>query len=77
MSKLSLMNADEAGLTKRQLGLFLVGVGAVGIVAILAVDVLDVGRQGGIGPMQTFALVAAAVVAAVGLTLLPLGDAPA
>ena len=71
------MDAEEAGLSKRRLGILLVGVGVLGFAAILAVDVLDVGRQGGIGPMQTFALAGAVVVAAVGLTLIPLGDAPA
>ncbi len=51
------------------------GVGA--LLAILAIDLLDAGRQGGIGPAQQIALGAAALIALVGVTLLPLGEAPA
>ena len=64
-------------LSKRQLGLLLVAAGAAGIVAVLAIDVLDAGREGGIGPTQRLALGGMIVVALVGLTLLPFGDRPA
>ncbi|MCY4147431.1 MAG: hypothetical protein OXE95_03615 [Chloroflexi bacterium] len=71
------MDAESAGITKRQLGMILLVGGIVGFCGILAVDIVDVGREGDIGPAQTVALFAMALAALVGLTLLPLGDAPA
>ena len=71
------MNAQEASLSKRQLGMILLVGGALGFCAILAVDIVDVGREGGIGPAQTVGLLTMALAALVGLSLLPLGDAPA
>lgn len=44
---------------------------------ILAIDLIDVGREGGIGPAQQIALAAALFTSVVGLTLIPLGDRPA
>jgi hypothetical protein len=64
-------------LTKRQLGLLLVIGGMAGFVAILAVDLIDVGREGGIGPAQQIALVLMMAVTLAGLTLIPLKDTPA
>ncbi|HLV35141.1 MAG TPA: hypothetical protein VKY59_08520 [Spirillospora sp.] len=64
-------------LTKRQLGLLLVIGGIAGFVAILAVDLIDVGREGGIGPAQQIALGLMVAVTFVGLTLIPLKDTPA
>lgn len=64
-------------LTKRQLGLLLVLGGMAGFVAILAVDLIDVGREGGIGPAQQIALALMMAVTLAGLTLIPLKDAPA
>lgn len=64
-------------LTKRHLGLLLAIGGAAAAIAILGVDVLDAGREGGIGPAQQIALAASLVTALVGLTLIPLGSAPA
>ena len=64
-------------LRKRHLGLMLLAAGVAGIVAVLAIDVLDAGREGGIGPTQRLALGGMIVVALVGLTLLPFGDRPA
>ena len=55
----------------------LLAAGVAGIVAVLAIDVLDAGREGGIGPTQRLALGGMIVVALVGLTLLPFGDRPA
>ena len=55
----------------------LLAAGVAGIVAVLAIDVLDAGREGGIGPTQGLALGGMIVVALVGLTLLPFGDRPA
>ena len=71
------MSESEAGLTKRQLGIVLAILGAVGFLAILSIDLLDVGRQGGIGPAQSLALLLMAVLTLIGLSLIPLGDAPA
>lgn len=64
-------------LSKRQLGLLLFAGGIVGLVAVLAIDVLDVGREGGLGPAQRLALGALLLVALGGLSLLPRGDRPA
>ena len=71
------MNEREVSISKRQLGTALAVLGALAFLAILAIDVLDVGRQGGIGPAQSLALLVSAVTAMIGLTLIPLGDAPA
>lgn len=67
----------EKPFTKRALGVLLLVGGVVGFVAILAIDVLDVGREGGIGPAQRIALGGCVALALVGLSLLPLRDMPA
>lgn len=77
LTTLWIMNSDEKGITKRQLGFGLAVVGIVGTLGILAVDVIDVGRQGGIGPAQTLALLLMVAVTIIGLSLIPLGDKPA
>jgi hypothetical protein len=64
-------------ITKRQLGLIFIALGLLGIVGLLAIDLFRVGNYGGIGPMQQRAMVAAALLALVGLTLLPFGNRPA
>jgi hypothetical protein len=64
-------------LTKRQLGLLLLIGGIIGFFGIIAIDVLDVGREGGIGPAQRIALGLMVALALIGLTLTPLKDAPA
>jgi hypothetical protein len=64
-------------LTKRQLGWLLLIGGLLAFAAVIAVDVLDAGREGGIGPAQQIALLFSALAALVGLSLLPLGRAPA
>ncbi len=77
LTTLPAMSEPEEGLTKRQLGIVLAILGAVGFLAILSIDVLDVGRQGGIGPAQSLALLLMAALTLIGLSLIPLGDAPA
>jgi hypothetical protein len=67
----------QTPLTKRQLGLLLMFAGLLGFVAILGIDILDVGREGGIGPAQQIALAGSLALALFGLTLIPLGDTPA
>jgi hypothetical protein len=64
-------------LTKRQLGLLLLLGGLAGFFGILAIDILDVGREGGIGPAQQIAMALMVGLALVGLTLIPLKDTPA
>lgn len=71
------VTTPDYALTKRHLGLLLVFIGVAGFVGILGIDVLDVGREGGIGPAQQLALVGCAGLALLGLTLIPLGDTPA
>jgi hypothetical protein len=60
--------------TKRQLGLLFFILGTLGVIGILAIDVLNVGREGGIGPAQRAAVIVLAGVSVIGLTLIPLGD---
>lgn len=67
----------ERPLTKRQLGLLLIIAGLAGLAAVLAIDLLDAGREGGLGPAQLLAAGGMLLVALVGVTLLPLGDRPA
>jgi hypothetical protein len=62
---------------KRGLGWLLVISGGLGIIGIFGVDILDVGREGGIGPAQQIALGLMAVMLIIGLTLIPLGKDPA
>lgn len=71
------MDLEERAVSKRQLGVFLALVGIAGFAAILMIDVVDVGRQGGIGPAQRLALGLMAATAILGLTLISRGDAPA
>ena len=68
------MLSNHFTLTKRMLGALLLIGGIAAFAAILSVDVIDVGRQGGIGPAQRMALGGAALIALVGLTLIPIRD---
>lgn len=49
-------------------------VGIVGFVAVLSVDILDAGREGGIGPAQRLALGLTLALVLLGLSLLPIKD---
>lgn len=64
-------------LTKRQLGILLVIGGMVGFIGVLSIDIIDAGREGGIGPAQQIALGLMFLTALIGLTLIPLKDTPA
>lgn len=77
LSRLWRMLRDDFTFTKRHLGLLLLSVGTLGFFGILAVDIVDFGREGGIGPAQQAALGLMALTALIGLSLLPLGDDPA
>lgn len=68
------MLSNTFTLTKRHLGVLLLVGGVAAFAAILAIDVLDVGREGGIGPAQQIALGGSALIALVGLTLIPIRD---
>jgi hypothetical protein len=68
------MLTNHFTLTKRLLGLLLLIGGIAAFVAIMSVDILDVGREGGIGPAQRIALGGAVVIALIGLTLIPIRD---
>jgi hypothetical protein len=71
------MLRNDFTLTKRLLGLLLIIAGVGGFVGILAIDILDAGREGGIGPAQQIGLGLMVALALAGLTLLPLGNDPA
>jgi hypothetical protein len=71
------MFSNHFTFSKRGLGWLLVGGAVLGILGVLAVDILDVGREGGIGPAQQIALALSVVVGLIGLTLIPLGKDPA
>lgn len=71
------MFSNDFTLTKRHLGLILLIGGSLGFIGILGIDILDAGREGGIGPAQQIALGLCLLSAFIGLTLLPLGDKPA
>ncbi len=64
-------------LTKRHLGILFTVAGVLGFLGILAIDLIDIGREGGIGPAQQIALVGCVLLTVLGLTLLPIKDSPA
>lgn len=66
----------EFTFTKRLLGLLLVTAGVLGNGALVLFDILRKSDQGA-GPAQRAAMVALAVGALIGLTLIPLGRAKA
>lgn len=72
-----LMFSNHFTFTKRQLGWLLLVGGIVVFAGIISIDLLDAGREGGIGPAQQLALAVSAGAALLGLTLIPLGDTPA
>ena len=63
----------DAPLTKRSLGLLILGLAALLALATVGADLLGAGRDRGFGPAQRASLAAAGAAAAFGLTLLPLG----
>lgn len=71
------MFKNDFTLTKRHLGGLLLIIGALAFAVIISIDLLDAGREGGIGPAQQIALIVSALIALLGLTLIPLGSRPA
>jgi hypothetical protein len=71
------MLRNDFTLSKKHVGWLLLIGGGLAFVGILSIDILDVGREGGIGPAQQMALAASGLIALIGLTLIPLGDTPA
>jgi hypothetical protein len=64
-------------ITKRQLGVFVIALGALAVLGIVFIDVLDAGQWGGFGPLQRLGLLVSVPVIVVGLLLYRLGDRPA
>jgi hypothetical protein len=71
------MFSNHFTFSKRGLGWLLVISGLLGVIGIFGVDILDIGREGGVGPAQRIALGLAFVIIVIGLTLIPLGNDPA
>jgi hypothetical protein len=61
-------------ITKRLLGLGFILLGGGAIVGMLALNLLGLTQHSGIGPAQQRAMLAAAAVIFIGITLLPLGN---
>jgi hypothetical protein len=75
--KATAMIKNDYTFSKKHLGLLMTTVGIVGLLAIFSIDIIDAGREGGIGPAQRLALELLLVLTLFGLTLIPLGDDPA
>jgi hypothetical protein len=63
--------------TKRQLGLIVIALGALAILGITLVDFVGAGRWGGFGPLQLTGSGLGVAAIAVGCILVRLGDRPA
>jgi hypothetical protein len=71
------MFSNSFTLTKRHLGWLLLSGGIAAFAITIGIDIFHVGREGGIGPAQQAALGISMVMSLIGLTLIPLGKAPA
>jgi hypothetical protein len=71
------MFSNDFTFSKRILGILLLLIGIGGFVGILLIDILDVGREGGIGPSQRIGLGVMLALALFGASLIPLGNHPA
>jgi hypothetical protein len=70
------MGQSDWVITKRYLGIMLLGGGLLAVIGILGLDIVR-GGDLDFGPTQQLALVGAALIILIGLTLIPLGDRPA
>jgi hypothetical protein len=68
--------SEDFTFTKRHLGVVLLVVGGMIVVAVTVVEVF-ISTSAGIGTMQRLGFLVGGASAAVGLTLLPLGNRPA
>lgn len=66
----------DAMVTKRQLGLILIAIGALVSVAVLAANLLGA-VDAGFGPLQRIGLAAGSAIILIALPLLRMGDRPA
>ena len=67
----------ETRMTKRQLGLLFIALGAAAIIGLFAADFAGASSFGGIGPIQRVAIAGAILLTLAGISLLPLGQRPA
>jgi hypothetical protein len=63
--------------TKRQLGIIVVGVTLLGVVAIVGVDIVGAGEWSGFGPLQQMGVGIGIAGIVVGTILILLGNRPA
>ena len=63
--------------TKRQLGIGVITLGALAILGVIAVDLFGAGQWGGFGPLQRIGIGLGIATVAVGVILICLGDRPA
>jgi hypothetical protein len=63
--------------TKRQLGIIVVGVTLLGAVGVFGADIFGAGEWSGFGPLQQMGVGIAVMGVIVGLILISLGDRPA
>ncbi|HET89603.1 MAG TPA: hypothetical protein ENN99_02540 [Chloroflexi bacterium] len=63
--------------TKRQLGVGMVGLSVLLICGVVAVDLVGAGQWGGFGPLQRIGIGLGLLALAVGGVLIHLGDRPA
>ena len=64
-------------ITKRQLGIGVIALGALAILGVTAVDLLGAGQWGGFGPLQWIGIGLGVATIAVGIILVCLGNRPA
>lgn len=57
--------------------MILLTAGVLAFLGIISIDLLDAGREGGIGPAQQIAFAVSIITILIGLTLIPLGNSPA
>ena len=66
-----------AMVTKRQLGIGIIALAAIGLIGVFAIDWIGAGKWAGIGPLQQLGIGLGAAATMVGLLLIRLGDRPA
>ena len=64
-------------ITKRQLGIIVIGVTFLGVAGIVAVDIVGAGEWSGFGPLQQMGVGVGVLGVIVGVVLILLGNRPA